>query len=164
MSLPIEPQRELLLRFLAEPKDVNFGGRVHGGAVMRWMDQAGYACASGYCGGYAVTVAVSEIEFKQPINIGDVVEVLARVVHTGRTSMHIEVEVFHRTPTERQSNHATHCMMVFVAVDQARQPVAVPALSINSDDQLARQQYAIQVHTARTQLAAATPRPQPHST
>lgn len=44
--------RELTLQFLAEPADVNFGGKVHGGMVMKWIDQAGYACAAGWCGGY----------------------------------------------------------------------------------------------------------------
>jgi len=48
-------QRELTLRFLAEPQDVNFGGKVHGGAVMKWIDQAGYACAAGWEGAVCVT-------------------------------------------------------------------------------------------------------------
>lgn len=52
------PPRELTLQFLAEPADVNFGGKVHGGMVMKWIDQAGYACAAGWCSGYAVTVYV----------------------------------------------------------------------------------------------------------
>ena len=41
------PQREITLRFLAEPTAVNFGGKIHGGAVMKWIDEAGYACAAG---------------------------------------------------------------------------------------------------------------------
>jgi acyl-CoA hydrolase len=48
--------RSITLRFLAEPTDVNFGGKVHGGAVMKWIDQAGYACAVGWSGYYCVTV------------------------------------------------------------------------------------------------------------
>ena len=54
--MPDQRQRDLTMRFLAEPTDVNFGGKVHGGAVMKWIDQAAYAAAVGWCGTYAVTV------------------------------------------------------------------------------------------------------------
>ncbi len=60
------PNRELTLQFLAEPSDVNFGGKVHGGMVMKWIDQAGYACAAGWCGGYAVTVYAGGSAFCAP--------------------------------------------------------------------------------------------------
>ncbi|MGE3727394.1 MAG: acyl-CoA thioesterase, partial [Candidatus Sericytochromatia bacterium] len=80
--------RELTLRFLAEPTDVNFGGKVHGGAVMKWIDQAGYACAVGWTGQYCVTVYVGGIRFYKPILIGHMVEVKAKVIYTGRTSLH----------------------------------------------------------------------------
>ena len=86
-------QREVTLRFLAQPADVNFGGKVHGGTVMKWIDQAGYACAVGWSGHYCVTAYVGGIRFVRPIVIGHLVEVGARVVYTGRTSMHIELQV-----------------------------------------------------------------------
>ena len=56
-------QREITFRFLAEPGDVNFGGQVHGGAVMKWIDQAGYACTVGWAGTYCVTAYVGGIQF-----------------------------------------------------------------------------------------------------
>ena len=52
----MERPRKVTLRFLAAPTDVNFGGKVHGGAVMKWIDQAGYTCAAGWTGHYCVTV------------------------------------------------------------------------------------------------------------
>jgi acyl-CoA hydrolase len=55
--------REITLRFLAEPGDVNFGGKVHGGAVMKWIDQAGYAYAVAWSRHYCVTVYVGGIRF-----------------------------------------------------------------------------------------------------
>ena len=85
--------RETTLRFLAEPGDVNFGGKVHGGAVMKWIDQAGYTCAVAWSGHYCVTVHVGDIQFLHPILIGHLVEVNARIIHTGRTSLHLAVEV-----------------------------------------------------------------------
>ena len=86
-------QRELTLRFLAQPTDVNFGGKVHGGSVMKWIDQAGYACAVGWSGRYCVTVYVGGIRFYKPVLLGSLVEVHARVIYTGKTSMHVAVDV-----------------------------------------------------------------------
>src|SRR5690606_6440380 len=81
-------QRQLTMRFLAEPSDVNFGGKAHGGQVMKWIDQAGYAAAVGWSGHYSVTVAVGGIRFVAPVRIGDLVTVDATLIHTGTTSMH----------------------------------------------------------------------------
>ena len=82
-------EREVTLRFLAQPGDVNFGGKVHGGAVMKWIDQAAYACAVAWSGQYCVTVYVGGIRFYRPILIGNLVEVRAKLIHTGKTSMHV---------------------------------------------------------------------------
>ena len=84
-------QRELTMRFLAEPTDVNYGGKVHGGQVMKWIDQAGYAAAVGWSGKYSVTVAVGGIRFVAPIRISDLVTVETTLVHTGTSSMHFAV-------------------------------------------------------------------------
>ncbi len=71
-------QHATTLRFLAEPAHVNFGGKVHGGAVMKWIVQAGYACAAGWSGSYCVTAYVGGIQFMRPIQVGELVEVRAR--------------------------------------------------------------------------------------
>src|SRR3712207_6931227 len=80
-----EREREITLRFLAEPTDVNFGGKVHGGAVMKWIDQAGYACVVGWSGQYCVTVYVGGIRFHRPVLIGNMVGVSAKLIYTGKT-------------------------------------------------------------------------------
>jgi acyl-CoA hydrolase len=90
-------QHEVTFRFLAQPTDVNFGGKVHGGMVMKWIDQAGYACAVAWSGAYCVTVSVSGIHFVAPIRIGDLVSVHARLIHTGTSSMHLAVDVMAAT-------------------------------------------------------------------
>jgi acyl-CoA hydrolase len=128
-------RREITLRFLAEPGDVNFGGKVHGGAVMRWIDQAGYACAVSWSGHYCVTVYVGGIRFLHPILIGHLVEVNARLVHTGRTSMHIALEVRAGDPRGGGLTGTTRCTMVFVAVSSTGGPVPVhPWVPISADD------------------------------
>ncbi|MVT11205.1 acyl-CoA thioesterase [Chitinophaga tropicalis] len=114
------------LRFLAEPSDVNFGGKVHGGAVMKWIDQAGYACAANWSGQYCVTVYVGGIRFFKPIAIGDMVEITASIIYTGNTSMHIAINVQAGNPRHKERVKTTHCVMVFAAVDDNGKTVVVP--------------------------------------
>lgn len=136
------PRRSVTLRFLAEPQHVNFGGKVHGGQVMKWIDQAAYACASGWCGRYCVTAYVGGIQFKEPIKIGDVVDVAALVIMTGRTSMHIAVDVSARDPKLSLVRDTTHCVLVFVAIDDDSKPMLVPEWQPLSARDVALKHYA----------------------
>lgn len=136
------PQREITLRFLAEPTDVNFGGKVHGGAVMKWIDQAGYACAVGWSGKYCVTVAVGGIRFVNPILIGDMVTVHCQLIYTGNTSMHFSVDVIARRLETGEETLATHCVVVMVATDDAGKPTAAPKWEPQNDDDKALAAYA----------------------
>lgn len=140
-----ERQRELTMQFLAEPSDVNFGGKVHGGTVMKWIDQAGYAAAVGWSGRYCVTVAVAGIRFLAPVRIGDLVAVTATLVHTGTSSMHFAVEVTARDPMGGDARLCTHCMIVFVAVDEAGAPSPVPGWTPSSARDRRLAEYAREV-------------------
>ena len=165
-------QRELTMRFLAEPTDVNYGGKVHGGQVMKWIDQAGYAAAVGWSGKYSVTVAVGGIRFVAPIRISDLVTVKTTLVHTGTSSMHFAVEVLARDPMqdEGEARLCTHCVIVFVALDAPEgAPVPVPAWQPRSEEDRKLAEYAQQVMAlgrdveqavARYRLAAADARKQ----
>ena len=135
-------RREVTLRFLAEPTDVNFGGKVHGGMLMKWIDQAGYACASGWSGSYCVTASVGGIAFERSVAIGSLVEVRARVALTGTTSMHIAVDVYSRGLRETDWQRTTHCLIVFVALDDAGKPRAVPAWTPANDEDRLLADYA----------------------
>jgi len=155
-------ERAITLRFLATPTDVNFGGKMFGGAVMKWIDLTGYACAAGWAGRYCVTVYVGGIQFERPIAIGDLVETRARVLLTGRTSMHIAVDVFSRAPTAETYVPTTHCLMVFVAVGEDGKPVAVPPWQPSSPEERREAQYAermrvlaAEVEAERTRLLSA---------
>ena len=143
-----ERQRELTLRFLAEPADVNYGGKVHGGVVMKWIDQAGYAAAVAWSGHYSVTVAVGGISFVAPIRISDLVTVDVKLVYTGTSSMHFLVEVRARDPMQPpdQDRLCTHCVIVFVAMDQGEgRPIAVPAWTPVDQEDRTLHEYAQQV-------------------
>ena len=145
-------KRDISLRFLAEPGDVNFGGKVHGGMVMKWIDQAGYTCAVGWSGLYCVTVYVGGIRFIRPIHIGNVVEVHAKVIYTGTTSMHIAVDVLAGDPREGGSQKTTHCVIVFVAMDDDGKPAPVPHWTPVSEDDAALQNYAIKLMSLRSAI------------
>lgn len=137
-------QRELTLRFLAQPKDVNYGGKVFGGTVMGWIDQGAYALAAAWCGGYAVTAYVGGIQFEAPIPIGALVEVEARLLKTGRSSMHIGVDVRARDPKDDASRaqRCCHCIVIFVAVDAAGAPLPVPVFEPMTAGERERAEYA----------------------
>jgi acyl-CoA hydrolase len=105
----------VVLRFLAAPTDVNWGGKVHGGIVMEWIDQAAYLCSSRYCGRDTVAVFSGGIRFLQPLHIGDLVEVEARLIYTGNKGMHIAVEVRSGDPKGAELQLTTNCITVMVA-------------------------------------------------
>jgi acyl-CoA hydrolase len=137
--------KSLDLRFLAEPTDVNFGGKVHGGAVMKWIDQGAFACAVNWCGGYAVTVYVGGIRFFKPIHIGNLVEIRSKLIHTGTSSMHISVDVYSKKPEDADYVHNTHCIIIFVAVNKENNPVPVPPFIPEGDEEVKLQQYALRL-------------------
>ena len=121
-------------RFLAEPTDVNFGGKVHGGMVMKWIDQASYACAAQWSKRYCVTVSANAIRFIRPILVGQMVWLQARIVHTGKTSMHIYVVVRASDPKDDNMVVTNRCFITFMAVDEAGFPVEVPVFTADSDE------------------------------
>ena len=155
-------QNEVTFRFLAQPTDVNFGGKVHGGMAMKWIDQAGYACAVGWSGAYCVTVSVSGIQFIAPILIGDLVTVRARLIHTGTSSMHLAVDVLARDLRKGEQRLATSCVMVFVALDSPDgKPTPVPGWEPRTDEDRRLQDYARRLmelsKTMEQQVAALRP-------
>jgi acyl-CoA hydrolase len=120
--------REITLRFLAAPTDAGYSGNVSGGTVLEWIDKAGYACAVGWGGTYCVTAYVGDIRFTVPVRVGHLVEATARLLHTGRSSMHVLVTLTSGDPADRVLAAATECLMVFVAVDSDGRSTAVPPL------------------------------------
>jgi acyl-CoA hydrolase len=127
--------RGITLRFLAAPTDAGYSGNVSGGRVLEWIDKAGYACAVGWAGTYSVTAYVGNVRFSRPVTVGDLVEATAKLIHTGRSSMHILVTVRSGNVEDRVLTEATQCLMVFVAMgaDGRSTPVA-PWQPVTDDD------------------------------
>jgi 4-hydroxybenzoyl-CoA thioesterase len=143
--------RELTLRFLAAPTDAGYSGNVSGGRVLEWIDKAGYACAVGWSGSYCVTAYVGNVRFSRPVRVGHLVEATARLIHTGRSSMHILVSVASGNPQDGVLADATECLIIFVAVDADGRPTPVPEWEPLDDADRAAQTGALR----RIELRAA---------
>ncbi len=128
--MPTFDRTQITLRFLAQPSTINFGGKVHGGTVMSWIDEAAYACASAWSQRYCVTAFVGGIRFVRPIVIGAVVEVQAQLAYTGNTSMAIAVEVRSGDVKGGELQTTAECAIVMVAVDAKSQPVPVDSYAV----------------------------------
>jgi len=147
-----KPQRDITLRFLAEPQDVNFGGKVHGGAVMKWIDLAAYACAAGWSGRYCVTAYAGGIRFVAPIHVGSLVEVEAKVIYTGKSSMHIALEVVACDPKSLNRRLTTHCIVIMVAMDENGHKVEIPTWHPKSEKDKQQHETAIKLMEMRRKI------------
>jgi acyl-CoA hydrolase len=137
-----------VLRFLAAPTDVNWGGKTHGGTVMRWIDEAAGVCAMQWTGERCLAVYSGGIRFYRPIPIGNLVEVSARLLHTGRSSMHVAIHVRTADPMGGEMELTTHCLTVFVAVrDGVSLPVPQWEPASEEDHQLDR--HAVELSALR---------------
>lgn len=140
---------KISFQFLSEPTDVNFGGKVHGGIVMKWIDQAAYACAGSWAEAYCVTVYVGGIRFYKPVKIGDLVKVDAQIIYTGSSSMHIGIDVYSKNIMEKDFQKTTHCIIVFVAVDEDGNKLDVPKWIPQSTREQQLEAYAIKLMELR---------------
>ena len=117
---------ELTMTVLMTPDMANFSGHVHGGTLLKYLDEVAYACASRFAGHYVVTLSVDQVTFRQPVHVGELVTFLATVNYTGRTSLEIGIKVITENIRERSVRHTNSCFFTMVALDEQRQPVAVP--------------------------------------
>lgn len=145
-------KRDITLRFLAEPGDVNFGGKVHGGAVMKWIDLAAYANAAAWSGKYCITAYAGGIRFVAPIHVGNLVEVSSKVIYTGTSSMHIAIDVQASDPKEMKNRLTTHCIVIMVAVDEHGKPSPVPEWIPETTDDIKLRDSAIRLMNMRKEI------------
>ncbi len=122
------------LCFLAAPTDVNWGGEVGGGRVIRWIDEAAYVCGADWTGAQVITSYVAGIRLYRPINIGDFIEVTARIIHTGPRSIHLSVHVSITDTHGGQSCVAAHGLVVIVSIDERGTARSVPKWEPDSDE------------------------------
>lgn len=130
---------------LSEIIDINGAnllGNVHGGTLMKMVDNAGGIAAIKHCRGPVVTVAMDEMTFMEPVYVGEVVTVRAMVNDTGRTSMEVGVRVEAENPRTGRRVHTSSAYLVYVALDREGKPRPVPPLIPETDAQRRRQHEA----------------------
>jgi uncharacterized protein (TIGR00369 family) len=127
---------------LMEATDVNIAGTVHGGVVMRLVDTAAGLAAVRHARGLAVTVAIDEMTFLEPVHIGDLLVLRATVNDVGTTSMECGVRVEAHDPVTGTVRHVNTAYLVFVAVDDDGNPRPVPPLVAETEDERRRQREA----------------------
>lgn len=147
------PSHQLTMTVLMSPDMANFSGNVHGGAILKLLDQVAYACASRYAAQYVVTLSVDQVTFRQPIHVGELVSFLASVNHTGTSSMEIGIKVIAEDIRTQTVRHVNSCFFTMVAVDDDRRPIAVPPLKPASAEEQRRFDGAILRKQLRQELA-----------
>ena len=117
---------QLSMTVLMTPDMANFSGNVHGGTLLKYLDEVAYACACRYAGRYVVTLSVDQVTFREPIHVGELVTFLASVNYTGSSSMEIGIKVVTENIRERSVRHTNSCFFTMVAVDDQGKPTPVP--------------------------------------
>ncbi|NDY91072.1 acyl-CoA thioesterase [Ideonella livida] len=146
------PSHQLSMTVLMTPDMANFSGNVHGGTVLKFLDQVAYACASRYAGRYVVTLSVDQVMFRQPIHVGELVTFLASVNHTGTSSMEVGIKVIAENIRTQVVRHANSCFFTMVAVDDQGKPAPVPPLQPGTDDERRRWENAKIRRQLRTEM------------
>src|SRR6476620_8060616 len=99
------PAHQLTMTVLMTPDTANFSGNVHGGTILKLLDQVAYACASRYAARYVVTLSVDQVMFREPIHVGELVTFLASVNHTGKSSMEVGIKVVAQNIRSQKQRH-----------------------------------------------------------
>lgn len=138
------PSHQLSMTILMTPDMANFSGNVHGGAILKLLDQVAYACASRYAAQYVVTLSVDQVIFRQPVHVGELVTFLASVNYTGNSSMEIGIKVVAENIRTQQVRHVNSCFFTMVAVGADGKPISVPPLTPSNIEEK-RRYHAAQI-------------------
>jgi len=153
--LPRGSETSLVLTHLMQPADANYMGNIHGGVIMKLIDEAAAACAFRFCRNSVVTAAIDRIDFHHPVRIGDLVRFLANVNYTGTRSVEVGVRVEAEDLTTGVLTHTNSAYLVFVALGDRGKPIPVPHLVPQTDQQ--KEWFAEAKERQRKRLAEREP-------
>ena len=128
-----DQEKSLHMTILMTPDMANFSGKVHGGALLKLLDQVAFACAARYCRNYVVTVSLDQVTFKEPINVGELVTFRANVNYVGKSSMEVGVKVIAEDLHTKVKRHTNSCYFTMVAIDDNRKPIPAPPLQLETE-------------------------------
>ena len=121
-------------REMVQPHHANNLQSVHGGNVMKWMDEIGAMSAMRFAGNACVTARINRVDFERPIRVGDVALIESYVYRAGRTSVHVRLQTSREDLTSGERETTTESYFVYVAIDEDGNPIAVPDLTVDSGE------------------------------
>ena len=136
-------ESQVTLTELMIPAYANFGGKIHGGILLSLMDKVAYTCASKHAGNYCVTVSVDGVEFLQPVEVGEMVSMMASINYVGKSSMVIGIKVVSEDFKNGIVKHTNTSYFTMVAKDDNGKPTTVPGLVLETKEELRRFMVAI---------------------
>ena len=138
---PVKDSQAIMTELMM-PHMANLQGSVFGGVILSLIDRVAAVAAIRHCGGPAVTVSVDQVDFREPIHVGELVVAKASVNYVGRTSMEVGVRVEAEQIVTRQRRHTNSCYLTFVALDDEGHPTDVPQVEPEGWDQMRRYEAA----------------------
>lgn len=114
------------------PSNTNFGGKIHGGYILKLMDQIAFACASKHSGSYCVTASVDKVNFLNPIEVGELVTMKASVNYVGKSSMVVGIRVEAENIQTGKKKHCNSSYFTMVAINKKGSTETVPGLKLTS--------------------------------
>jgi uncharacterized protein (TIGR00369 family) len=140
-SKPVSASR-ITISQLMHPEHANLLGNVHGGWVMKLVDEAGALACMRHAQRKVVTVYIDSMTFRQPIRIGDLIVLNAEVSYVGHTSMEAEVHVIAENPITGERTYTNTAYLVYVALDDKGRPTTVPPLKVETEEEKLRMEKA----------------------
>ena len=149
------------------PAYANFGGKIHGGILLGLMDKVAYACATRHARSYCVTVSADNVEFRKPVEVGDLVSLHASVNYVGRTSLMVGIRIDAENISTGEVRHTNTCYFTMVAKGEDDKPVLVPELLLENREDVRRyleaikrrslsERYRVELDNERTSLSVDT--------
>lgn len=139
---PVSASRTTITELMI-PSYANFGGKIHGGILLSLMDKVAYACASKHSGAYCVTVSVDTVDFLAPVEVGELISMLASVNYVGNSSMVVGIRTIAENVKKGELRHTNTSFFTMVAKGDDMKPQTVPGLMLESRDDVRRYLEAI---------------------
>lgn len=134
------------------PSYANFGGKIHGGILLSLMDKVAYACASKHAGTYCVTVSVDQVDFLEPVEVGELVSLHASVNYVGRTSLIVGIRVEAQNVKTGVIKHTNSSYITLVAKGEDDKPTMVPELVLETYDDVRRSIEALKLREIKQSI------------
>ncbi len=150
-SKPVSYSRTTITELMI-PSFANFSGKVHGGILLSLMDKVAYACAAKHSGSYCVTVSVDGVEFKEAVEVGELVSLVGSVNYVGRSSMIISIHVTTHNPETGQIKHTNSCNFTMVAKFRDGALKTVPGLILETDEDIRGFYHGQQLRLHRAEI------------